>query len=271
MGRSAFLILAHNEFEILQKLIELLDDVNTDFYVHIDAKVKELPSLRTDESNLFFTKKRIDIRWGDISQMDGEYVLWEEAHNNGPYSFYHLISGVHLPLMDKTWIREFYSPYVGQSVLMHSKYGFERESFKMQNIHICTRNFNYGPAVLQRTAQFIWKAVLYPQKKLGIKFRRNVDFRKASNWVSLSEDAVSYILEQKKRIRRRYRFTFCCDEYFVPTELMTSPLRDRVVKLDNILLCEFVKANPKVYALSEIDDLRKSGYVFARKFSINRP
>ena len=50
--KHAYLILAHNEFEVLNRLIESLDDVRNDIYIHFDAKVKELPTLAVKFSKL---------------------------------------------------------------------------------------------------------------------------------------------------------------------------------------------------------------------------
>ena len=38
--RHAFLILAHNEFQILKILLSMLDDGRNDIYLHIDKKGK---------------------------------------------------------------------------------------------------------------------------------------------------------------------------------------------------------------------------------------
>ncbi|SCN26461.1 hypothetical protein N3C_2841 [Clostridium sp. N3C] len=39
-GKHAYLIIAHNNFYILEELIKLLDDTRSDIYIHIDKKVK---------------------------------------------------------------------------------------------------------------------------------------------------------------------------------------------------------------------------------------
>ncbi len=51
--RHAWLIIAHNEFSVLQRLISLLDHERSDFFVHIDAKIKELPALTVEKGRLF--------------------------------------------------------------------------------------------------------------------------------------------------------------------------------------------------------------------------
>ena len=39
--RHAYLIMAHNNFYILEKLLILLDDPRNDIYIHIDKKVSK--------------------------------------------------------------------------------------------------------------------------------------------------------------------------------------------------------------------------------------
>ena len=54
--KHAYLILAHNEFGLLQTLICYLDDERNDIYVHIDRKVKELPTLKVEKANILWLK-----------------------------------------------------------------------------------------------------------------------------------------------------------------------------------------------------------------------
>ena len=78
----AYLIMAHNEFDLLEKLIRLLDDKDADIYIHIDAKVKELDRKSIKnlvlQSNMFFVDS-IDVQWGDRSQIDVEMLLLRKA------------------------------------------------------------------------------------------------------------------------------------------------------------------------------------------------
>ena len=50
--KHAYLILAHHAFGLLQLLVETLDDPRNDIYVHVDRKVKEMPSLKTSQADL---------------------------------------------------------------------------------------------------------------------------------------------------------------------------------------------------------------------------
>lgn len=38
MGKHAYLIMAHNQWEVLAQLLEVIDDPRNDIYLHIDKK-----------------------------------------------------------------------------------------------------------------------------------------------------------------------------------------------------------------------------------------
>ena len=49
MGRHAYLVMAHNEFELLGQLLELLDYEENDIYLHIDKKVIDFPKVEISQ------------------------------------------------------------------------------------------------------------------------------------------------------------------------------------------------------------------------------
>ena len=64
MIRSAFLIVAHNNFEMLKFLIKSLDSEEHDIYIHIDKKAPfDGSSYKTKFSALRILEERIDARW----------------------------------------------------------------------------------------------------------------------------------------------------------------------------------------------------------------
>ena len=44
-NRHAYLIMAHNEWELLNTLLSLIDDSRNDIFLHIDKKVKKMPEI----------------------------------------------------------------------------------------------------------------------------------------------------------------------------------------------------------------------------------
>jgi len=100
--------MAHNEFRILTALVGLLDHERNDIYIHFDKKVERLPTIECKHSNLFILKERIDNRWGTGTQIRVEFLIFAEAAKHGPYEYYHLLSGVDLPIKPMRVIHEFF-------------------------------------------------------------------------------------------------------------------------------------------------------------------
>lgn len=109
--RHAYLIMAHNNFYILEKLLILLDDPRNDIYIHIDKKCQNLIShiiKACVKGNCYISPKTHKCPLGTQSQVITELLLYKEACRNGPYQYYHLISGVDLPLKTQAEIHHFF-------------------------------------------------------------------------------------------------------------------------------------------------------------------
>ena len=55
--KHAFLIIAHNEYPVLEVLLSMLDDERNDIYLHIDKRATELFQSQNAESRLLFNRK----------------------------------------------------------------------------------------------------------------------------------------------------------------------------------------------------------------------
>ena len=265
--RHAWLIIAHNEFAILQQLIDRLDSPEMDFFIHVDKKVSAQPSISVRQGKLFVLKERIDVRWGSVSQIRCEMALFRTAREHGDHDFYHIISGTTLPLVDTSELKDFFSAYNGKNVLSGLCKDLPyQETLKMRRYNLFLKNYA-KKGYKGKVSQFLWKSGIAVQRLLGIERNRGKVFFKASNWLSLSEEAVDYLLSHEAAILRKYRYSFCGDEYFVPTELMDSPLKEKLINCEHYLKCTIARSTSDVYHLSDFSELCKSGYLFARKFS----
>ena len=252
--KHAYLIIAHNEFEVLRRLVAALDDKRSDIFIHYDRKVRALPEIATEKSDLHVLEDRVDVKWGTVSQIKAEYALFEAAGKVGGYSHYILISGTHFPLVGNDRIASFLAENEGNSILPCM------ENASDYQVDMKMRRVNILPGTI------VWRAFLKIQRLLGIRINRSTRFYNAGNWVCLSESAMRYLVERKKTILKKYRFSFCGDEFFVPTELMASSLADTVVFSRELLKFEIGRSNARVYTLEDYDELMASGCLFARKF-----
>ena len=82
MKKHAFLVMAYNEFTMLNKLLTELDDERNDIYLHIDKKTKyvdfEEISSWVNRSNIIFVPRK-KVYWGTYSLVDCELRLLKAA------------------------------------------------------------------------------------------------------------------------------------------------------------------------------------------------
>ena len=72
--RHAYLIMCHNNFKHLSRLVMALDDKRNDIYIHVDKRAVSCPFESIENSvrkaHLFWTKQQC-VNWGGISDLCG--------------------------------------------------------------------------------------------------------------------------------------------------------------------------------------------------------
>lgn len=118
--KHAYLIMAPNDFYILDKLIHSIDNTNNDIFIHIDKKVYNFDKQKflsiTSYSKVFFVDN-FNVYWGEYSQIQAEISLFESAYNSGNYRYCHLISGSDMILKNQNWIHDFFNKNDGYEFL----------------------------------------------------------------------------------------------------------------------------------------------------------
>ncbi|NLI52829.1 MAG: beta-1,6-N-acetylglucosaminyltransferase [Clostridiales bacterium] len=275
--RHAYLIAAHNRPAQLLTLLELIDDERNDIYIHIDQKAngfsEEALRAAAPNSRMFFTPRQ-DARWGSEVFIDVIVSLIAPAAAE-EHLFYHMLSGVDLPLKPQREIHAFFEAHAGQEFV-----SFERETAKPEVIAGRIGRWHWtrpvNPIVLKfhrRLAPF--SASL--QKLFGINRLKNVDmiFQKGGVWFSITHAFALYVLEQMPTYRKYYRNSSCADEIWLQTILANSPFMERraFMGFDDELSAtmRYVDwsvsgASPRVLTGEDYDALKESGMLFARKF-----
>lgn len=275
--KHAFLIIAHSQYELLATLAELLDHPNNDIYILIDKKSTP-PSrsiFKQKKSGLFILDKRIDIRWGDISQIKAELLLFRTALNNGNYSYFHLLSGVDLPIKPLDYIFSFFEANNNKEFV-----GFSNDinwQYKINRYHLLTRFYRISGKKKEKVdnIRYISEFII---NKLFKRTDNNTTFKKGANWCSITYGFCKYLISKEQYILKRFRYTSCADEIFLQTILWNSPFRNNIYCLeDEYSSClreiDWQRGNPYVWGRSSGDlaVLQKSDKLFARKFSMEYP
>ena len=271
--KHAYLILAHTEFELLKLLVSCLDDERNDIYVHIDKKVAVLPDLHTEKAGLYVLENRIDVRWGDVTVVEAEYALFEAAVANGPYQYYHLLSGVDLPLKSQDYIHRFCDENNGKEFIGYTLTEITPEVVrKVQRWHLFPEDFR-NKSVIKRIAR---AGFIRLQECLGIKRNKDIDFKKGSQWVSITDGMARHFLANKSWAMRVFRNTFCSDEIVMQTLCWYSPFRGNIYNTANdglgcMRAIGWKNGRLHDWAADDYDTLKKSSALFARKFNLSDP
>ena len=263
--KHAYLIMAHDQFLSLQELVATLDDARNDIYIHFDKKVKTLPGLGTKFSNLVVLDKRVNVIWGDVSQLKAEYALYKASFQEGKYAYYHLISGTHFPLKSNDGLHEWFDGCNGACVLR--KVSLEDAEIQMRfgQYHFFLKHLISRNKFVNKAYHLGWRMMLSIQKRLGIKRDTSFIKGKASQWCSLNEDAVKMLLQNERESLKRFRRTFCCDEFFVQSIIEESDIP--VIYDNRICYVEFHRTTPKKFSESDFDRLISSDALFFRKLT----
>ena len=269
--KHAYLIIAHNQFKTLQELLSVLDDTRNDIYVHFDKKLHSIPDLQTHHAKLIVLRERVKVIWGDVSQIKAEYALFKAARYSGErYSHLHLISGTHFPLKSNDYLHEWFDSHTGSCILKHVNSTKDEVQMRFGLYHFFLKHLVDRNPFVNKLYHLGWRCCLGVQKALGI--RRDTSFvrGKASQWCSLTEDAVDLLLAKEKDVLKQFRRSFCSDEFFALSVLEGSEVP--FCFDDRICFVEFVRTTPKVFTEEDFDLLISSNALFFRKMSdLNLP
>lgn len=270
--RHAYCIIAHNEPELLRILVSLIDDERNDIFLMLDEKADDsiLDGVRVERSG-FFMAPRVSVHWGAMSLVRAEYSVLKAAHEHGPYAYYHLISGVDLPLHGQNWIHDYCDRHQGDEFI-----GFlpvrEYEFHCTRYHHFFLEFMRLKNPIVRKFFSLIRHAVVAIEH--GVGYSRNLPYpvRKGANWFSLTESAVSYLIEKECVVWKSLNHIHTADEIVFHMILASSPFMEKVHVPgknghSNMRLIDWKRGSPYVWKMTDLQDLLSSNRFFARKFS----
>lgn len=273
--RHAYLILAHNCPRLLQVLIDMIDDERNDIYIHVDAKadMSQFSDIHATKSRITYTE-RVKIYYANISFVEAEYILLETAKKNGPYLYYHLLSGIDLPLKTQNYIHHLFDEVLrGKEFVGYSP--AEPVNYRVRYYYFFDRYFRGSPRVV-KLLDIIRNKLISLQKKMRIWRHENVKFYKGAAWFSITEDLLEYLLTQKKLVMKLYWMTVWPDESFIQTLIINTPFYDKLYDKDDenkgcLRLIDWdrrpISSSPYVWKREDWKLLTSNDRIFARKFS----
>ena len=265
--KHAYLIIAHDNFTQLQLLLNLLDDERNDIYLHVDKKAASFsPSdVKVSKSQLIFVD-RINVIWGGHSQIQCEMNLLKAAGAKH-YRYYHLLSGVDLPLKTQDEIHGFFQKHHGKNFITYDKAAIETGIFidRTQYYHFFNNIAVKRNTLAMRILRKLDRIAVGAQRLIGLKRKEIVPLYKGANWVSITDEMVQYILTCKEIIKKQFYFSDCGDEVFLQSIAMQSPYRNTIVT-NSYRAIDWLRGSPYTYRKDDVPQLLASSYLFARKF-----
>lgn len=262
--RHAWMIMVHNHPEQLFKLCSFLDHGCNDIYIHVDKKVlghypMEKISVACNAAKVEILTEPLQATWGGYSLVLTELRLLDAAVKDGRHLYYHLLSGVDLPIKSFEYIYDFLEKNSGNEFV-----SFQRNVLKKQIVeryyvrHLIDkygRETDLWSKILRKFDRVLTKI------QLALHIYRNDKssvYRKGAQWFSITEEFANYVISpfSKKWIGKYCTQTMCPDEFFLQTLLYNSEFYNNVYY-------DSSKGNKKCYAcLRYIDWDRGAPYTF---------
>lgn len=261
----AVLIHAHKNKHQLEILVNALQHLEIKIFLHLDSKAEFTfynPSVELIQSP-------VSVTWGSFSQVKALlHSLTQIQQLPQAFDFVHFISGQDFPIKPVASFVNYLYAHKGFSFVHHKRIP---EEWPECAVRYQRYYFLESKWLNAQWAKSIFKALTYLYKR-----KPPVPVYGGSQWVTLSGEAVNYLLSNSMQVQKVTRFLNHCnvaDELFVQTVLLNSPLRAKCIN-DNLRFINWSNAqiqhsdSPLVLTLDNFAQIKSSPHFFARKFDI---
>ena len=285
-----YLILAHNNFDQLEMLVNKIKTNNSKIHIHIDKKVKDFPRFKDVE----YIEDRQDIRrwWNMILKAELTGIFQIHKHMK-EWDHVAILSWVCFPIKKVDYIEEYISSLKDKSSFDYyqapeyvkrwiTDYWFYDIDFHIPSyvnnlmIKIISRFKKIDPNIKLSVINFLLSKIvsfILPKRKY---IADNYMIKKWSAWVVLSYKHIKYLIEffkteKWKKVLKCFNNTNIPDETFFQTVLLDlvgeNEINNRCLWF---MIWEKWASCPICLTSDNLDEIRKSDKLFARKFDIRR-
>ncbi len=278
MGRHAYLIMAHNNFDYLKILLKSLDDPRNDIFIHIDKKANftdfDLLKSTIQFSSVYYIKQR-NVKWAAFSGILCEIDLLKAATGKDQYDYYHLLSGSDLVIKTQDELHQFFNQNKGKEFV-----AFDAQHMDDQYLDR-VKYYYFFQDVYGRNRKNIFLIGLYVVDKILLSVQKiirvdrikeiDLEFQKGANWFSITHDFATHVIQQEKWIKKTFQYSLSGDELFLQTILINSRFKDnlcqpkRLEENLNMRLIDWTRGKPYTWRKEDFPVLINSNMFYARK------
>lgn len=274
--RMAYLLLAHDAPEQLERLVEtLLAESTEDFVViHADRRSALWHALRKRLpgpcGRVHLVPDPMAVRWGHWSQVAATEKLVREAVRLG-CDHAHLLSGADWPVASRTELAR----ALGKG-LCHIEVRPGHMAERMQTYRFDTRWLRLDPARDKLAYAATWELRRLARWLDRARYRFRRERRQpfgawayGSQWWSLPADALALLARELPPLLQsgRLKGTLCCDEHVVPT-LIARHFPNRIAGNRRFVQFPGSASSPRLLDAHDLPEIAASDAWFMRKVSL---
>ncbi len=202
--KQAIMIMGFGDPSVAQATISHLDSDYIDFFVHWDQKYA-VPNFKSEHSKIVYSPNRIDVKWGQYSEILAEKELLRTVQKSSEkYSYVHLISSSDIPLFTVDYFKNFFDKdaYIGYQHPDLPRLD-KRLKFYYPISKIDVRNKLWLVKIIK-----IVNYLLFVDRLRG----KNIQIKWGPQWFSLNAKYIDELLAKDDSI---FKNTFLCDEEYI--------------------------------------------------------
>ncbi|MEG0408984.1 MAG: beta-1,6-N-acetylglucosaminyltransferase [Bacilli bacterium] len=258
MHKQAYLIMSHKNIDHIVEYAR--DNVDKNFYIHFDLKVKEYDSFENDFDNIFFIPNRVDVRWAGFSMVAATLNLFKFAlgHDIGN-EYFHLMSGEDVILKnDITWDTN--RIYMECHPSIHHQYRMR---------------YNVPHADTKQQRSIVGKFLTQFYKNIDKLVPTKNVYYFGSQWFSIRRKELEILINSiSESDLNFFRKKLCPDEHFFQYLVKKNGLLDRISSEGNkryiIFNPDFQRGSSPIFLeYKELEEAHESHYWFARKVDVS--
>lgn len=268
----AFLILAHDSPELLQRIVDRLEAPNHYIFIHLDKKSKD-PHVKLKTGRYLSDEKRIKVFHGGFSMILAEIALLKEAFNyDVNIDYFHLISGHDYPCVSNEVFDQFFDRAPQGRSYMHFDTDEQHDKWKAK-IDLRVNQWHFIDFPVGGYAKFLLR------KLFGRWPRRRFDGELYAGWqwFSWHRSLVKWVLsfcDNNPVYLKRFHKTSCSDEVLFHTLLYPHIDELNIDKNNTLRYIDWfpkrkAKTLPLVLDERDYKSILKSGALFCRKCYLN--
>lgn len=270
----AFLIIAHDSPEFLQRIISRLEAPNHYVFVHYDKKYNS-PLLKIRYGECISDDKRIRVTHGGFSLIRTELLLLRHAFNYPKkIDYFHLISGHDYPCVSNKEFDDFFEKAPQRKSFMHFDTEEQRIAWKdkietrVNKWHLIDQwHWRKGRHTIEKIIN-----VLVPRNKF------EGELYAGWQWFSWHRSLVEWVLsycDNHPEYLKRFHHTSCCDEVLFHTLLYPHLEELNIDKCNSLRYIDWYPKRssttlPLVLDERDFDAIHNSGALFCRKCFIDK-